>query len=36
MLPTLEAAKTAVRRANRVLEDEVGTAQSMGVPGGRR
>ncbi|GMH80410.1 hypothetical protein TL16_g08534 [Triparma laevis f. inornata] len=35
MLPTLDAAKNAVRRANRVLEDEIGTAQSMGVPGGR-
>ena len=35
MLPTLEAAKNAVRRAGRVLEDETATAQSTGVPGGR-
>jgi hypothetical protein len=35
MLPTLEAAKTAVRRAERVCEHEVATARSLGVPGGR-
>ena len=35
MLPTLNAAATAVRRAKRVLEDAIGTACSMGVPGSR-
>ena len=35
MLPTLNAAKTAVRRAERVLEHEIAGARSAGVPGGK-
>jgi len=35
MLPTLNAAKTAVRRAERVRVDEFGSAQMSAVPGGR-
>ena len=35
MLPTLEAAKTAVRRADRVQEHEIASARSAGVPGGK-
>ncbi|GMI19640.1 hypothetical protein TrCOL_g992 [Triparma columacea] len=35
MLPTLDAAGAAVRRAKAVLEDEKAAAMSRGVPGGR-
>jgi len=35
MLPTLEAARTALRRSRRVLEDEKSNALSRGVQGGR-
>ena len=35
MLPTLNSARTAVRRADRMLEDELGSARSRGIPGGR-